>query len=78
MTYDAILYTEAQLVLEVGSFDEDSGDRRTANNVQLHLHLVLQALDTHTHTHTQHNTYTHPHTQEHGMRSDRKIGRAHV
>lgn len=53
-TYDAVLDTEAQLVFEIWSLNEDSGNGRTTDNVHLHLNLVLQALqrDTHGHTHT--------------------------
>lgn len=40
-TYDAVLNTEAELKLEVGSFDEDCGDGRAAHDTQLYLHLIL-------------------------------------
>lgn len=43
-TYNAILDAKAQLVLQVWPLDEDGGDRRTTDDVHLHLHLVLQAL----------------------------------
>lgn len=43
-THDPVLHAEAQLVLEVGPLDEDCGDRRTADDVELHLSLVLQTL----------------------------------
>lgn len=43
-TYDAVLDTEAQLILQIWSLDEDCGDRRATDNVHLHLNLVLQAL----------------------------------
>ena len=44
VTHNAVLNTEAQLELEVGSLDEHSGDRRTADDAQLHLHQGLQPL----------------------------------
>ena len=40
-THNAVLNTEAQLELEVGSLDEHGGDRRAADDAQLHLHQVL-------------------------------------
>lgn len=43
-THDAVLHAEAQLVLEVRPLDEDGGDWRAADDVQLHLCLVLQTL----------------------------------
>lgn len=43
-TYDAVLDTEAQLVFQIWSLDEDSSNRGTTDDVHLHLNLVLQAL----------------------------------
>lgn len=43
-TYNPILHTEAQLVSEVWSSDQDSGYWRTSNYVQLNPGLVFQAL----------------------------------
>lgn len=43
-THDAVLNTETQLVFEVWPLDEDSGDWRAADDVELHLRLVLQTL----------------------------------
>lgn len=43
-THDAILHAETQLVFEVRPLDEDSGDWRAADDVELHLSLVLQTL----------------------------------
>lgn len=43
-TYDAVLHTEAQLVFQIWSLDEDSSNRGATDDVHLHLNLVLQAL----------------------------------
>lgn len=43
-TYNPILHTEAQLVSEVRSPDQDCGYWRTPNNVQFNPGLVFQAL----------------------------------
>lgn len=43
-TYNAVLDTEAQLIFKIWSLYEDSCNRRTTDNVHLHLNLVLQAL----------------------------------
>lgn len=43
-THDAVLNTETQLVFEVWPLDEDSGDWRAADDVELHLCLALQTL----------------------------------
>ena len=43
-THDAVLHAETQLVFEVWPLDEDSGDWRAADDVELHLCLVLQTL----------------------------------
>ena len=43
-THDAVLHAETQLVFEVRPLDEDSGDWRAADDVELHLSLVLQTL----------------------------------
>lgn len=45
LTHNAILHTEAELKLEIRSFDEDCGDRGAAHNTQFYLHLIFQALD---------------------------------
>lgn len=44
-THYAVLYTEAELILEVRSLDEDCSNRRAADNAQLHFHLILQTLE---------------------------------
>lgn len=46
VTHNAILYTETELVAEVGSADEDHGDWRTSDNVHLNPGLRLQTLRT--------------------------------
>lgn len=43
-THNSVLHAEAQLVLEVWPLDEDRGDRRAADDVELHLRLILQTL----------------------------------
>lgn len=43
-TYNPILHTEAQLVSEVRSPDQDCGYWRTPNNVQFNPGLVFQTL----------------------------------
>lgn len=48
-TDNAILDAEAQLVAEVGPSDEDSGDWRTPDYVELDPRLVLQTLRQDTH-----------------------------
>lgn len=45
LTHNAVLHAEAQLELEIGPLDEDSGDRRAAHDAQFYLHLVLQTLE---------------------------------
>lgn len=43
-TYNPILHTEAQLISEVRSPDQDCGYRRTPNYVQFNSGLVFQTL----------------------------------
>lgn len=43
-TYNAILYTEPQLVFWVGSLNNGHGDRWTVDYAELHLGLVFQVL----------------------------------
>lgn len=44
LTYNSVLYTEAQLVFWVGSLNNGHGHRWTVDYAELHLGLIFQLL----------------------------------